>query len=62
YNKTITYLESEEKAGNVLIIRPALPLKVGRMERSQRRLAELYDQGYEDAKASITKIVNYVTA
>jgi predicted patatin/cPLA2 family phospholipase len=62
YNETVTYLESEEKAGNVLIIRPKQPLKVGRMERNPQRLEELYNQGYEDAKASITKLINYITA
>ncbi|MBM7654769.1 patatin-like phospholipase family protein [Neobacillus cucumis] len=60
YNDTIDYLEKEETAGNVLIIRPSEPLKVGRMERNPQRLGELYNQGYSDAKESMTKIISYI--
>ena len=60
YNETVSYLEQEEKNGNVLIIRPNEPLKVGRMERNPQRLAELYHQGYEDAKDAMKQIENYI--
>jgi predicted patatin/cPLA2 family phospholipase len=60
YNETLSYLEEEEKAGNVFIIRPIQPLKVGRMERNPKRLEELYNQGYEDAKASMSSIRQYI--
>ncbi|MBY0096722.1 patatin-like phospholipase family protein [Mesobacillus maritimus] len=50
YNDTISYLTEEEKKGNVLIIRPTDPLKVGRMERNPAKLEKLYNQGYEDAR------------
>ncbi|MFL6562556.1 MAG: patatin family protein [Bacillus sp. (in: firmicutes)] len=60
YNETVEYLEMEEKKGNVLIIRPTLPLKVGRMERNPQRLEELYNQGYEDARSAMSSIVNYI--
>ncbi|MBI0575977.1 patatin family protein [Neobacillus cucumis] len=60
YNDTLAFLEKEEKNGNVFIIRPLKPLQVGRMERNPVRLEELYNQGYEDAKALSEKIVKYV--
>ncbi|OIK09579.1 patatin family protein [Bacillus sp. MUM 116] len=60
YNDTLAYLEREENNGNVFIIRPLKPLQVGRMERNPVRLEELYNQGYEDAKALRGKIVEYV--
>ena len=60
YNDTVNYLEKEEKEGNILIIRPTEPLKVGRMERNSQRLEELYFQGYQDAKASLKKIISYI--
>ncbi|NHC38766.1 patatin family protein [Bacillus sp. MM2020_1] len=62
YNETVEYLEQEEKEGNVLIIRPTKPLKVGRMERNPQRLEDLYNQGYADAKASMTSIISYINA
>lgn len=60
YNDTVTYLENEEKEGNVFIIRPIKPLKVGRMERNPQRLEELYNQGYEDAEALVGNILNWI--
>lgn len=62
YNDTLSYLEKEEQKGNVFIIRPTVPLKVGRMERNQQRLEELYNQGYEDAKATMKKMENWINA
>ena len=60
YNETVEYLEQEEKQGNVLLIRPTQPLKVGRMERNPQRLEELYNQGYEDARTAMSSILNYM--
>ena len=60
YNETLQYLEKEETAGNVLIIRPSVSLIVGRMERNPQRLEDLYNQVYQDAKASIDKINSYI--
>ena len=60
YNNTIDYLEEQEREGNVLIIRPSEPLKVGRMERNPQRLEDLYNQGYLDAKAAMDKIRSYI--
>jgi len=49
YNETLAYIESQEKSGNVFVIRPQEPLVVGRMERDPRKLDALYMQGYRDA-------------
>jgi predicted patatin/cPLA2 family phospholipase len=60
YNETIEYLEQEEKQGKVFIIRPTQPLKVGRIERNPQKLTQLYNQGFEDAKQSMSAIINYL--
>lgn len=60
YNETIAYVDEEEKSGNVFVIRPQKPLKVGRMERDPARLEELYNQGYEDAKASLASLIDFI--
>ncbi|REK74281.1 patatin family protein [Paenibacillus paeoniae] len=49
YNETLDYIESQEKAGNVFVIRPQETLTVGRMERNKEKLDALYMQGYRDA-------------
>ncbi|MDP4083600.1 MAG: patatin family protein [Bacillota bacterium] len=60
YNNTLHYIENEEKKGNIFIIRPTTPLKVGRMERNSSKLEELYLQGYQDAKRSIERLKQWV--
>lgn len=50
YNDTIDYIEQSEKEGKRFVIRPQLPVSVGRMERNPKKLEVLYNQGYEDAK------------
>ncbi|WP_409251035.1 DUF6363 domain-containing protein [Bacillus sp. SCS-153A] len=57
YNETVEYLEREEAKGNVYIIRPQMPLKVGRMERNPKKLEELYDQGYQDAQTNFKDLL-----
>lgn len=60
YNETLAYLEQEEKAGKVFVIRPQEPLKVGRMERNPQKLKELYTIGYKDAKSSHEKMNHWL--
>lgn len=50
YNETLHYIEKEEQAGNLFVIRPEVPLQVDRMEKDTAKLQSLYEQGYEDAK------------
>ncbi|MGG7618176.1 patatin-like phospholipase family protein [Robertmurraya sp. GLU-23] len=57
YNDTINEIIQEEKKGNIMVIRPSSPIKVGRLERNATRLEELYQQGYEDGLASIEAIM-----
>lgn len=60
YNETLAYIEEEEEKGNVLVIRPSEPLKVGRMERNPQKLEELYNRGYEDAKRCLSALKQFV--
>ncbi|WP_113929280.1 patatin family protein [Bacillus sp. P14.5] len=59
YNQTVKYLEEEEARGNVFIIRPETPLKVGRIERNPRKLEELYNQGYTDARNKFEDLMTW---
>ena len=52
YNETLHYIEKEEQAGNLFVIRPEL-LQVDRMEKDKAKLQSLYEQGYEDAKDNL---------
>ncbi|PGS55781.1 patatin family protein [Bacillus sp. AFS041924] len=61
YNKQLDYIEEQEKAGNILVIRPVQKLKVGRIERNKARLLDLYKEGYEDAKHLREQIVEFIS-
>ncbi|MDM5187204.1 patatin family protein [Bacillus sp. DX4.1] len=49
YNETLHYIEKEEAAGNLFVIRPEVLLQVDRMEKDPQKLQGLYEQGYQDA-------------
>lgn len=46
YNRQMELVEKLEAQGDILVIRPESPIKVGRMEKDPARLQELYDEGY----------------
>lgn len=56
YNEQIAYVEEQEAAGRLTVLRPERPIEVGRMERDTRKLLRLYDEGY--ALASALEIIN----
>ncbi|HWJ02862.1 MAG TPA: patatin family protein [Verrucomicrobiae bacterium] len=52
YNETLAHIEKLQAEGSVFVICPRRPIQVERIEKDQQKLAELYTQGYEDAKQS----------
>ena len=49
YNKQVELIEKLEDRGDLLVIRPELPIVVDRMERDIKKLLDLYNEGYECA-------------
>ena len=62
YNHAMDELEAEEVAGNLLVIRPSQPLKVGRYSQDRAQLEKLYQNGMADAVAGMEKIYRHVSA
>ncbi|MEE0059716.1 MAG: patatin family protein [Acutalibacteraceae bacterium] len=56
YNKTIKYIEEQEKLGNVLVLRPSKLIKVGRMEHNPDVIKEMYELGKADANKMLQEI------
>jgi predicted patatin/cPLA2 family phospholipase len=52
YNRSLQQAEAEERAGRVIIIRPSKDLKVSRIEKNKKKLEDLYELGYQDAKTA----------
>ncbi len=59
YNEAVSEVEKQEKQGNVLVIRPLEPLKIGRLEKNPDRLEALYQHGYQCAKKKIQQILSF---
>ncbi len=56
YNKTIKYIEEQEKLGNILVLRPSKSIKVGRMEQDPNVIKEMYELGKADANKMLQEI------
>jgi predicted patatin/cPLA2 family phospholipase len=59
YNSLVETLEEKEAKGEIIIIQPQQPLKVGRIEKDPKKLENLYWQGYEDAKQKYANILEW---
>lgn len=60
YNDTLDYLEQQEKAGRVYLIRPEAKSDVGRIEKDERKLKALYEQGFHDGEMHYEKLIDYL--
>ncbi|WP_027086212.1 patatin-like phospholipase family protein [Cohnella panacarvi] len=62
YNETLSYIDEQERSGHTFVIRPQLPLTVGRMERDPVKLDALYLQGYKDAERMMPALRKWMEA
>lgn len=62
YNETLEMLDKLEEEGKCFIIRPSSPLKVSRFERDKNKLEEIYNKGYEDAKALSEDLIKFLNS
>ena len=53
YNRQIALCEQLEREGKALIIRPLVPLSVGRTGANTAKLLALYDEGHEEGTAAV---------
>ena len=53
YNRQIALVEELEDKGRLIVVRPSQPIIVSRMEKDTAKLLDLYNQGYQAAKAYI---------
>ncbi len=61
YNKTLDYLEEQEKEGKAFIFRPKKKSPVGRVEKDKSKLDALYKEGYEDAQERYVELLEYLS-
>lgn len=62
YNANIEFVEKEAEKGNIFLIRPLENMEIGRLERDKDKLMALYQEGYDEAKASYDAMMSYLNA
>lgn len=60
YNAELDYVERQEKAGKILVLRPSRTIKVAKMEQNLERVKGMYNLGRQDAEAALEKIKRYM--
>ena len=60
YNQVMDQMEQEEKIGKCFTIRPPYPLKIGTMESDKKELTRVYQIGRDEARKSLSNLVNYL--
>lgn len=60
YNEQVATLNQMEKAGQVYVIAPENPVKVGRLESNVKKIRALYDEGQAQAETLIPAIEQYL--
>ena len=61
YNQTIKEIEDWEKAGEIFVIRPTVPLEVNRTKSNPDELQKAYDTGRNDALAKIDEMTEWMS-
>jgi predicted patatin/cPLA2 family phospholipase len=57
YNAALAHVEGEAEAGRAVIIRPSRDLHVSRVEKSMKKLLELYELGLADGREALGRII-----
>lgn len=60
YNETLAYIREQEQKGNVLCIRPDVPLPAGHVEHKKEVLRETYNIGRRVAEEKIKEIKEFL--
>ena len=60
YNKTLNLIKSLEEKNEIFVIQPKYPVKVSQVEKNKDKLIKLYNDGYNDAKNSYEKIIEFI--
>ncbi len=60
YNKTLAYIRKLEDDGKIIVIRPKEEVTIGRLEKNEEKLKDLYKSGYCAAEELIDKMKAYL--
>ena len=61
YNETLSFIEKEEAAGKLLVIRPDQPLNIGKAEKDPAELRRVYEIGRKIAMQRLGEIQRFLS-
>lgn len=62
YNKTLSYIAKQEKAGKLFVIRPAQKLEIGKIEKDPRKIQAVYEVGRETMLPQIDAVTQFLNS
>lgn len=60
YNETLSFVDQLEKEGKCFVIRPSMPLNIGRFETNPEKLKGIYEQGYKEAAGKYEELCSFL--
>ncbi len=60
YNEELSYLEEQERLGNILLIYPQDTLPIGRTEQKEEKMRRVYSMGRQKAEEMLQAIKDFV--
>ena len=61
YHKQIQLVQQREQTGSAFVIRPSIPLEIGRLEKNPEEVQKIYDIGRKDALDKIDALKNWLS-
>lgn len=61
YNAMLNDLEEQAERGNAFVIRPKKKSAVSRVEKDEKKLKTLYEEGYRDAEECYMELLEYLS-
>lgn len=62
YNRTVERIIELEKEGSIFVIRPSVPLEIGRMEKNPDNIQKIYHIGRQNAMKEMDKLKRWLNA
>lgn len=61
YNAMLDYLDKQVENGTAFVIRPKKKSAVSRIEKDEKKLEALYEEGYRDAEEGYMELLEYLS-
>lgn len=62
YNRSVARLRELEERGQIFVIRPSVPIEIGRVESDPEKLQQVYELGLKDGETAANKLREFLEA